>query len=114
MDGRTAAAGPARTVVVGNCGELTGGMVLLPGAELDDGTLDVVTVSAQSLLSWAGVAARVLAGRDDGPALERTSGREIRVRTDPPQLCEVDGDVLSEAAELRFVVQARSLLVRTG
>lgn len=112
VDGRTVAAGAARTVVVGNCGELTGGMVLLPGAEVDDGVLDVATVSPESLLGWAGVAARVLAGRADGPALSRTSGREIWVRSDPAQLCEVDGDVLTEATELRFTLEPRALLVR--
>ena len=114
VDGRTAGAGKARTVVVGNCGELTGGMVLLPDAELDDGRLDVATVSPESLSQWIAVAARVLAKRDDGPALERVSGRDVTVRLDPPQLCEVDGDVLTEASELRFVVQPGSLLVRVG
>jgi diacylglycerol kinase family enzyme len=115
----TADGGPAitrktRTVVVGNCGELTGGMVLLPDALVDDGLLDVATVSPESLTQWIGVAARVLANRDDGPALERGNGRDITVRVDPPQLCEVDGDVLTEATTLRFVVQPGALAVRVS
>jgi diacylglycerol kinase (ATP) len=114
VDGRTAAAGQARTVVVGNCGELTGGMVLLPDAEVDDARLDVATVSPESLTEWIGVASRVLANRDDGPSLQRDRGRDLTVRVDPPQLCEVDGDVLTEAGRLRFAVQPASLVVRVG
>jgi diacylglycerol kinase family enzyme len=112
VDGRTAAAGQTRTVVVGNGGELTGGMVLLPDALVDDGRLDVARVSPESLGHWIGLAARVLAKRDDGQSLERVSGQDITVRVDPPQLCEVDGDVLTEASEIRFVVQPGSLIVR--
>ncbi|MFD7159517.1 diacylglycerol/lipid kinase family protein [Kribbella sp. NPDC059898] len=112
VDGRAAPGGPARTVVVGNCGELTGGMALLPDAELDDALLDVATVSAESLTDWIGVASRVLLDRGDGPSLQRDRGRELTVRVDPPQLCEVDGDVLTEASELRFMVQPACLLVR--
>ncbi|GAW51514.1 MULTISPECIES: diacylglycerol/lipid kinase family protein [unclassified Nocardioides] len=113
-DGRATPATKARSVVVGNCGELTGGMVLLPDAHLDDGRLDVAVLSPESLAQWAGVAARVLAGRDDGPSLERISARDVTVRVDPAQLCEVDGDVLVEASTLRFVVQPDALLVRVG
>lgn len=112
VDGEPTHSKKARTVVVGNCGELTGGMVLLPDALLDDGELDVATVSPESLTQWVGVAARVLANRDDGPALERTSGRDVRLAVDPPQLCEVDGDVLTEASSLRFVLQPDALVVR--
>ncbi|HEU5038449.1 MAG TPA: diacylglycerol kinase family protein [Nocardioides sp.] len=114
VDGRTAAARKARTVVVGNCGELTGGMLLLPDALFDDGQLDVATVSPESLTQWIGVAARVLANRADGPALERDTGRDILVRVDPPQLCEVDGDVLTEASTVRFVLQPGELVVRVS
>ena len=114
VDGRRATAGKARTVVVGNCGELTGGMVLLPDAVVDDGRLDVASVSPGNLGGWIGVAARVLGKGDDGQSLERFSGEDITVRVDPPQLSEVDGDVLIEAAEIRFVVQPRSLVVRVG
>ena len=113
VDGRTAAAGQARTVVVGNCGELTGGMVLLPDAEVDDALLDVATISPESLREWVGVASRVLAKRGDGPSLQRDRGRDLTVVVDPPQLCEVDGDMLTEASRLRFVVQP-SCLVRPG
>ena len=89
-------------------------MVLLPDALVDDGRLDVATVSPESLTQWIGVAARVLANRDDGPALERVSGRDVTLRVDPPQLCEVDGDVLTEASSVRFVVQPGSLVVRVA
>ena len=112
VDGRPSGPGKARTVVVGNCGELTGGMLLLPDALFDDGKLDVATVSPESLTQWVGVAARVLANRADGPALERVAGRDVTVRVDPPQLCEVDGDVLTEASTIRFVLQPGALLVR--
>jgi diacylglycerol kinase family enzyme len=114
VDGETSAGRKARTVVVGNCGELTGGMRLLPDALFDDGRLDVATVSPESLTQWLGVAARVLADRADGPALERVTGRDVTVRVDPPQLCEVDGDVLSEASEIRFVLQPSALVLRVG
>ncbi|TCO15441.1 diacylglycerol kinase family enzyme [Kribbella steppae] len=114
VDGRTAATGQARTVVVGNCGELTGGMVLLPDAEVDDAWLDVATVSPESLTEWIGVASRVLGDRGDGPSLQRDRGRDLTVRVDPPQLCEVDGDVLTEAGLLRFAVQPACLVVRVG
>jgi len=112
LDGRVAEGGATRTVVVGNCGELTGGMVLLPDAVVDDGRLDVARVSPQSLSQWVGVAPRVLTNRADGPSLERLSGVDVLLRVDPPQLCEVDGDVLKEASEFRFVVQPGSLVVR--
>jgi diacylglycerol kinase (ATP) len=112
VDGRTVAAGKTRTLMVGNCGELTGGMVLLPDALVDDGRLDVARVSPETFSQWIGVAARVLAKRDDGQSLERISGQDITVRVDPPQLCEVDGDELTEASEIRFVVQPGSLIVR--
>jgi diacylglycerol kinase (ATP) len=114
VDGHTVAAGRARTVVVGNCGELTGGMVLLPDAEVDDALLDVATVSPESLTEWVGVASRVLTDRGDGSSLQRDRGRDLTVRVDPPQLCEVDGDVLTEADRLRFVVQPACLVVRVG
>lgn len=113
VDGEQAPHTQARTVVVGNCGELTGGMVLLPDAAIDDGILDVAVLTPSGLIDWLGVAARVLTGREsDGPSLDRRRGHDVTLRAEPPQLTEVDGDVLEKAGELRLVVQASCLTVR--
>ncbi|MCM0620945.1 diacylglycerol/lipid kinase family protein [Nocardioides bruguierae] len=113
LDGGEPSHVEARTVVVGSCGELTGGVVLLPDAEVDDGCLDVAVLTPKGLFDWVGTAARVLVGhRKDGPSLERSRAKVVHLRTPSPQPCEVDGDVLGEATETVFVVQPGALVVR--
>ncbi|MEO7070489.1 MAG: diacylglycerol kinase family protein, partial [Nostocoides sp.] len=78
LDGTPGTPTRARTVVVGNCGELTGGIVLLPEARVDDGSLDVAVLTPESLAQWASLAGRVLAGAAaDGPSIERSRAREV-------------------------------------
>ncbi|HEY5515875.1 MAG TPA: diacylglycerol kinase family protein [Pengzhenrongella sp.] len=115
VDGASGDPATARTVVVGNCGTLTGGLVLLPDAVIDDGLLDIATLTPQSLAAWAGVAANVLGNKtDDGPSIERKQGRDILVRVDPEQRVEVDGDVLDPGTRLRLVVDPGALVVRVS
>lgn len=114
LDGRVGKTRGTRTVVVGNCGRLTGGMVLLPEAAVDDGVLDVARVSPRTLAQWATMATRVLSRRHDGgPHLTRRRGREVVVRVQPTQLVQVDGDDLVTASVLRFVVDPGALVVRS-
>jgi diacylglycerol kinase family enzyme len=42
----------AHTILIGNCGTLQGGITLFPDAELDDGMLDVLVVSAEGAIEW--------------------------------------------------------------
>lgn len=113
VDGASATHGDARTVLVGNCGELTGGMVLLPSAEPDDDQLDVAVLTPSSITQWVGMAARVIARREsDGPSIDRSVGRSVHLRATPPQPVEVDGDTLDDAATVRAVVQPSALVVR--
>jgi diacylglycerol kinase (ATP) len=102
-----------RTVIVGNCGELTGGVRLMPDAEVDDGYLDVVVVSAGGLVSWAAVIAAVLTrSRRGHPVVERFRCREVEIRAEGPQQVQLDGDPAGEARVLRARVDPLALVVR--
>lgn len=115
IDGVASAAQTARTVVIGNCGTLTAGLALLPDALLDDGLLDIATITPQNLAAWVGIAAKVLRkDPDDGPSIVRQRGHDIVVSVDPAQPAQVDGDVLEPAARLRLVVDPGALVVRVG
>ncbi|GAB3598044.1 diacylglycerol kinase family protein [Angustibacter peucedani] len=100
-----------RTVLVGNCGTLTGGIQLLPEAEVDDGWLDAVTLSPKGIASWASVAARVIAGRGHH-RVERVRCKEFSVRVDRPTEAQLDGDVVGKVRALRARVEPGVLVVR--
>lgn len=112
LDGETSTYEAARTVVVGNCGELQAGMVLLPDAQIDDGLLDVAVLTPEGLGGWLAVAARVFTRSGDGPSVQRQRGRDVTLQVVPAQPCEVDGDVLGEASAARLVIQPGCLVVR--
>ncbi|HEX6056913.1 MAG TPA: diacylglycerol kinase family protein [Intrasporangium sp.] len=103
----------ARAVVIGNCGRLLGGLVLMPDARVDDGKLDVVIASPRGFVGWAPVIARVLTRRRKGHAtLDHKVCREIRVRVDRPLPVQVDGDVIGEATEINASLRPAALTVR--
>lgn len=75
----------ARTIVIGNVGNLQGGLPLLPEATIDDGTIDLVMLYPRRFLSWLRVAFRVLTRSDrSDETLTRMSGRKIAVRAASP------------------------------
>lgn len=113
LDGAAGTPARVRTVVIGNCGELTGGIVLLPDARVDDGCLDVAVLTPESLTQWAGVVGRVLTGAAaDGPSIERSRAREVVIAVDPAQPVQVDGDLLPPSTLLRCLLQPEALTVR--
>jgi diacylglycerol kinase family enzyme len=113
VDGEAPVTRRVRTVVVGNCGELLGGLVLMPDAEVDDGWLDMVTISPRGVVGWAAVAARVISRRRRGHGrVEHWRARDIVITSDTPQPAQLDGDPVGEAVELRMRVEPQALLVR--
>ena len=101
-------------MLVGNCGKLTGGINLMPDAEPDDGTLDVVVIAPKGLTAWLSVVARVLSKSDRSTqTLDRYRCQSVGVRVDHEQKIELDGDIIGEATHIEVEVQPRALIVRT-
>jgi diacylglycerol kinase family enzyme len=102
-----------RTVVIGNCGKLTGGLVLMPKAEVDDGWLDAVTLSPKGIVGWLAVAARVLTKTRKGhERVDHLRGRELSIRSDRPEEVQLDGDTIGKALALGIRVEPGALVVR--
>ncbi len=100
-----------RTIVVGNCGTLQGGIQLMPGALLDDGWLDVVIVAPRSLLGWLTVTGAVIT-RKHHSTVEHLRCRTIEIRAERPLAAQIDGDPAGEAQVLRASVEPLALVVR--
>ena len=101
----------ASAVIVANLGTLQGNVALLPDAAPDDGVLDVAVLPAWGLIGWPGLAADVLLRRKSAQ-LTRLTCRDLVVDARRARPWEADGDAIGLTRQLRFSVQAQSLLVR--
>lgn len=102
-----------KTAIVGNCGKLFAGIVLLPKARIDDGQLDAILMSPKGVVGWAAVAAHVLTRRRRGhPLIDHVHGTEIAIRTDRAEEVQLDGDPLGPARAITAKVLPGALLVR--
>ena len=125
--------GPARTLkvhslIVGNCGLLPGGILLMPDASVDDGILDVAAVGPRRFWNWMafwsrvtwqnGVLRRIPAGRRlmDSTAnvktLENLSGQKIVISPERPVSMQLDGDSIGTITAVEFGVIPGALRVR--
>jgi diacylglycerol kinase (ATP) len=104
-----------RTVVIGNCGRLLGGLVLMPEADIADGKLDAVVISPKGVVGWAAVAARVFSRRRRGhQRVEHHTGATVRIRADRQQPLQLDGDPIGTALTVTAEVLPLSLVLRVG
>lgn len=117
----------AHTVIVGNCGTLTAGMVLLPDARPDDGLLDVVLLRPRGFWQWLRVGLRlgvtgllrrsragrvVLRAAPDLRALQYVQARRLTARFDRPQSIELDGDSFGEVTAATITIRPQGLRIR--
>ncbi|WP_022900707.1 diacylglycerol/lipid kinase family protein [Humibacter albus] len=127
LDGGHVRSSHAHTIIVGNCGTLTGNMLLIPNALLDDGLLDVVMLRPKGRFGWAGIGARLtlqgIAHRSrfgrrmlqlapDLRALAYAQGRRFDVHFETPHGVELDGDSFGQIVRARVTVRPGALLVR--
>ena len=108
----------ARTVLVANVGRITGGLELVPGADPEDGLLDVAILHAQGFWDLVVLALGALVGRprssrspQGDPLLEVHRGRELVIETARPQPVQLDGNEGAPTARLEVHVEPGALRV---
>lgn len=110
-----------RTILMGNCGRLPGGLVLMPDAELDDGILDVAAIDTRGgIAGWAQLFGEVVMQgfgvSNDLPnkigRIDHTQCQKIRVTISDGEQVQVDGDILGRAKSVESWVDAGALVVR--
>jgi len=126
--------GPRRTAVVhtvlaANCGELPGGIRLMPEAVLDDGLLDIAVIRARGPFGWFsvwntvvienGVLRRSRLGRrivdwrsESVRGVIYRQTRSVRFALAKPGGCQLDGDDFGEVTSALVRVDPGSLLVK--
>lgn len=103
----------ARTVLVANCGELTGGLRLIPEAALDDGRLDTVLASPRSLFGWLAIGVDILSRHRRGhPALVHLVAGRVEVVTKEPVEAQLDGDAVGPRTRMSARVRPGVLTLR--
>ncbi|GAA2227550.1 diacylglycerol kinase family protein [Herbiconiux moechotypicola] len=118
----------AHTVIVGNCGVLPGGILLIPDARPDDGLLDVVALRPQGWFGWVkvwnkiafenGVLRKSAAGRriidlnHDVRSVRYSTAREFELTLDGTEDIQLDGDAWGRATAVHTWVDPGALHVR--
>lgn len=123
LDDAPATPARVRSLLIGNCGRLPGGITLLPDAVLDDGWLDVAAIDTRGgIAGWAQLFGEVvLQGvgvRNQLPAkigrIDHARAREVHLRVAGGEYVQVDGDVLGRATEISARVEPGGLRVRVA
>ncbi|QKJ20194.1 diacylglycerol/lipid kinase family protein [Microbacterium hominis] len=112
------------TLIVGNCGTIQGGVAILPDAAVDDGQLDVLVVSADSVAGWLDTVRsfvwdngirRFFAKESatlDADTARHLVGERMRVELPEPVPFEIDGEEVGDVQTFTVRVDAGALRVR--
>ncbi|MFT4110696.1 diacylglycerol/lipid kinase family protein [Propionicimonas sp.] len=112
-DRRRAVSQHARTVMVANCGELAGGLSLIPDARVDDGLLDTILATPRSIAAWFAIALHVLSVHRRGhPALVHLTSERVDIVTKEPVEAQLDGDAIGRRTRMTCSVRPAALTVR--
>lgn len=118
----------AHTIIVGNCGMLPGGLLLMPDARPDDGVLDIAALRPRGPFGWAkvwrkvawenGVLRKSAIGRRiidlsaDVKDVTYLKGRELTMSVEHPEEFQLDGDQFGEVQSVRVWVDAGALTLK--
>ncbi len=104
--------GKASCVLVGNMGDVLGGLSVFPDASPDDGRLDIGVVTADGAWEWARTLGRSVVGDvSSSPFVRSTSGSSFVVRLKERLPYELDGGDRKETKRLKVAVKPGAITV---
>ena len=112
-----------RTLLVGNCGRLPGGITLIPDALVDDGTLDIAAIDTRGgIAGWAqlfgevvlqGLGVKTVELPNRIGRIDHTQCRSVTARIRGGEQAQVDGDIIGRASAIKAWVEPGALVVRS-
>lgn len=102
-----------RSVMIGNCGRIMGGVEIFPDAKLDDGVLDLLVMSPKGRLGWLGVVAGVFGrNKNETESVDYFQGKSAEITLDHEQEFQLDGDHVGTGKHLSVRVEPNALKIR--
>jgi len=112
VDGTRWYKGPAICILVGNVGDLFGGIEVFADAQPDDGLLDVGVLTSDGPAQMVRAVARTALGSAQrSPFVRVTQGRSVRVKLDRKVRYELDGGDRKKVKSFKVDVEAGAITV---
>ncbi len=110
VDGTEWFDGRATCILLGNVGELFGGIEVFPDARPDDGRLELGVVTAEGVVQWARTLARTAAGNPlASPFVRATKARAVKVKLDRKVRYELDGGDRTKVRSFKVKIEPGAL-----
>jgi len=112
VDGKTWFEDKASCVLVGNVGDVLGGLSVFPDAAADDGRLDIGVVTADGWWEWARTLGRSVVGDvSASPFVQTATGRSFEVRLRKAMPYQLDGGDRKPVKKLKIKVKPQAITV---
>ena len=112
VDGARWYKGRANCILLGNMGNIFGGIAVFQGAQPDDGLLDLGVVTADGAVQMARTVARTVLGRaEKSPFVRVTKARSVRVKLDRRVRYELDGGDRTKVKSFAVHVETAAVTV---
>jgi diacylglycerol kinase family enzyme len=104
--------GKASCILLGNVGELFGGIEVFEDARPDDGKLELAVATADGLLEWGRMIARTAVGKaSTSPFAQTTKARSVKVKLNRKVLYELDGGDRTKVKAFKVKIEAGAITV---
>ena len=101
-----------RSVMIGNCGRIMGGVEIFPDAKVDDGVLDLLVLAPRGRLGWLGVVAGIFGrNKSETESVQYFQGASAEITLEHEQEFQLDGDHLGTGTHLAVAVERDALKI---